>query len=288
MGREVSTRILVLKNNFYRDTGSANEEVLGKYCVLGHFDAFDISAERVVGVEELDTWGYLGENTYRQNHNVNCRMLVCVTEQKEKDREFWAKQAEPFVFITMVRLGEEVPAARRDGIIRALSEEPRQMGYLSYDHSEIIAVTKTDRYSEGMQIVRKLREICSAVKTYTVFGIKEDFLESYEAVKGCVKEEKVCCRLHCMVKNYEKAEGFRRILEEHIRNREASEDLEIRKFETFGGFDWLLEVDNVSLCSVLELYKTKELMTHANNLYSEAFFNIESELLVREGTGSCG
>ncbi len=287
MKREVSTRILLLKNNFYRDMGSTNEEVLGKYCALGHFDAFDISDEKIVKVEELDTWGYLGERTYGQNGNVNCRMLVCVTEQKEKDRDFWMKEAEPLVFITMVRLNEGVLAVKRDGIIEALSKEPKQMGYLSYDHSEIIAVTKTNQYSEGMKTVRKLRKICSAVKTYTIFGIREDILESYEAIMKCVKDEKVCCRLHCMIKNYEKAESFRKILEEHIRNREHSDDIEIRKFEVFGGFDWLLEVDNVSLCSLLELYKTKELLTHANHKYCEAFFNIESEILVWEGNLSC-
>lgn len=288
MKKEVSTRILLLKNNFYRDMGSANEEVLGRYCALGHFDAFDISDEKIVKVEELDTWGYLGEKTYGQNGDVNCRMLVCVTEQKDKDREFWTNESEPLVFITMVRLNEGIMAAKRDGIIEALSKEPKQMGYLSYDHSEIIAVTKTDQYSDGMKNVRRLREICSAVKTYTIFGIRENILESYETIKACVKDEKVCCRLHCMIKNYEKAESFRRILEEHIRNREGLEDLEVRKFETFGGFDWLLEVNNVSLCGLLELYKTKELLTHANNKYCEAFFNIESEILVWEGNRSCG
>lgn len=208
MEREVSTRILLLKNNFYRDTGDTDEEVLGKYCALGHFDAFDISDERVVDVEELDTWGDLGEKTYGQNGNVNCRMLVCVTEQREKDRDFWKNQTEPFVFITMVRLSGEVSAAQRDEVITSLSEEPKQMGYLSYDHSEIITVTKTDQYSDGLKSVRKLREICSAVKTYTVLGIREDILESYETITGCVKDEKVCYRLHCMVKNYEKRGSF--------------------------------------------------------------------------------
>lgn len=78
------------------------------------------------------------------------------------------------------------------------------------------------------------------------------------------------------------AEVFKRELEEHIRQRE-SEPVAVCKFETFGGFDWLLEADHVSLCVLLELYKTKKLLTHANTTYSEAFFTVESEILVKEG-----
>lgn len=283
MGKEVSIRILSLKNNFYRDQGNANEQELGKYCALGHFDAFDISDGQIVNVEELDTWKYLGEKTIGQDGDVNCRMLVCVTGQKQKDEEFWASQEKPFVFITMVRMNEGVLADERDQIIEKLSDNSRQMGYLSYDHSEIITVTKTNQYSSGITNVRRLREICRAVKTYTIFGMREDVLKSYETLKDSVINEKICCRLHCMVKNYEKAEGFRVELKKHLEEREGTTDIEIRKFETFGGFDWLLEVEDVSLCSLLELYKTKKLLTHANEKYNEAFFNIESEILVQEG-----
>ncbi|MDE7428907.1 MAG: hypothetical protein K2N00_06510 [Lachnospiraceae bacterium] len=284
MEKNISIRILLLKNNLYQDAGCTCEKALGEYCVLGYFDAFDISDEKEVNLAALDTWGYLGEKTSEQDSNMNCRMLVCVTEQQKEDREFWTNNTDPLVFITMIRLGEGGLVAEGDGIFERLTEMPKRMGYLSYDHSEIIVVTKTNQYSDGMKSVRELRSICNAVKTYTVFGIKEDILDSYETIKNWVKDEIVCCRLRCMVKNYEKMEGFRKVLEEHVKKRNAdSEEIEIRQFEMFGGYDWLIEFDNISICSFLELYKTKELLTHANGEYSEIFFNIESEILIQEG-----
>lgn len=284
MEKKISIRILLLKNNLYQDAGVTSDNALGKYCVLGYFDAFDISDEREVNLATLDTWGYLGEKTSEQDSNMNCRMLVCVTEQQEKDREFWTNRTDSLVFITMVRLGEGGLAAEGDGILEQLTEMPKRMGYLSYDHSEIIVVTKTNQYSDGMKSVRELRNICNAVKTYTVFGIKEEVLESYETIKKCVKDERVCCRLRCMVKNYEKLESFIKILEKYIIERNADpEEIGIRQFEMFGGYDWLIEFDNISICSFLELYKTKELLTHVNEEYSETFYNIESEILIGEG-----
>ena len=43
MDRSISIRILQLKNNFYKDEGSTGQDALGEYCVIGYFDAFDIS-----------------------------------------------------------------------------------------------------------------------------------------------------------------------------------------------------------------------------------------------------
>lgn len=279
MDKKVSIRILQLKNNFYWDNVSEEREALGEYCVIGYFDALDISQENVETVTEINTWAHLGRLTSLHAGIANCRMLVCVTEQQEEDRQFWAEHSDPLFFVTMVRIKAGMSADDMNCIINELGKNKKRIGYLSYDHSEIIVVSRTNRYSEGIKGVKELRNLCGAVKTYTVFAMKEDFLESYESIKRKLIDESVFCRLHCMVKDYAEAEKFLKELEQQL-NKRNGRQIRIRKFETFGGYDWLMEIDDVSISSMLECYKMKNLLTHANKIYNKAFFNIESEILV--------
>lgn len=281
-GNKVSIRILQLKNNFYWDSGGTGRNALGKYCVLGYFDAMDITDAVKVEVTEFNTWKQLGELTSERDNRLSCRTLVCVTEQLDKDEKFWGDASRMFYFITMVRINKTASVEDKWREIEdKLPESENHINYMSYDHSEIIVATKTNTYSEGIKSVKKIRSVCEAVKTYTVFAVKESALESYETIQGRLTEEKVCCRLHCMVRDYAKAEAFRKKLEEHFTERN-DRIIKIRKFETFGGYDWLLEIDDVSIRSVFECYKMGEVLTHSNQDYKEAFFNVESEILTEQ------
>lgn len=281
--KNVSIRILQLKNNFYWNSGETEGEALGEYCVLGYFDALDISEADQANVTGFNTWERLGGLTLKQKNALSCRSLVCVTEQQKKDEAFWNDETRVLYFITMVRINKIASAEDKRREIEkneSLSSE-NHISYLSYDHSEIIVVTKTNTYSEGIRDVKRIREICNAVKTYTVFAVREDALQSYGSIYGKMTQENVCCRLHCMVRDYGKAEKFRKELEAHFSKRNGH-SVEIRKFETFGGCDWLMEVDNVSISSVFECYKMGKMLTHSNENYRESFFNVESEILVKE------
>lgn len=280
--KEVSVRILQLKNNFYWNSGGTNGESVGKYCVLGYFDALDTASAEKVEVTKFDTWKQLGELTINQDSALSYRTLVCVTEDQEKDIMFWDDETYVLYFITMVRLDKTMWAESEwSEIVCELPGEENHINYLSYDHSEIIAVTKTNTYSEGIKNVRQIRKVCKAVKTYTVFAVKEDILHSYDDIRKKLTDENVCCRFHCMVKDYEKAEAFRKTLERRFFERNMHL-VKIRKFDTFGGYDWLLEIDNVSIRSVFEYYNIGDILTHSNADYKEAFFNVESEILIEE------
>lgn len=282
MEKEVYIRILQLKNNFYRDNGRPEGKPLGNYCVLGYFDAFDMLEERNVSTTKFNTWEHLGELTSQMDGTANCRMLVCVTDRQDKDHDFWEKHDAPLYFITMIRVDKaKIPADKLDEFMKDLNREPNQISYLSFDHSEIIVVRKTVQYSTGFRSVNELRKRSDVVKTYTIFATLEESLQTYESIKEKVADEKVCCRLHCMVKSETKAEIFKKELEKLLNSRSSGKKIEVRKFETLGVYDWLMEVDDVSIWSVLECYKMGNLLTHANERYNEAFYNIESEILVR-------
>jgi len=281
--KEVSVRILQLKNNFYWNSGGTDGKALGPYCVLGYFDALDITMADKVEVTSFNTWEQLGKLTFERDNALSCRTLVCVTEQQEKDETFWSDETYVLYFITMVRINKAAGVKDKWGKIEEeLQRSENHINYLSYDHSEIIVVTKTNTYSDGIKNMKRIRKACEAVKTYTVFAVKEDVLQSYEKIQKKLFPENVCCRLHCMVRDYAKAETFRRKMERRFSQRNRR-PVKIRRYEMFGGYDWLLEIDDVSISSVFECYKMGEMLTHSNECYKEAFFNVESEILVEEG-----
>lgn len=282
--KEASIRILQLKNNFYWNNEGTNQEALGEYCVLGYFDALDITKADKAEVTEFDTWEQLGELAFNRESTLSCRTLVCVTEQQEKDEAFWNDKTRALYFIVLVRINQNASVEEKWGEIENsnLLKSENYINYLSYDHSEIIVVTKTNTYSEGIKSVKLIREVCEAVKTYTVFAVRESVLQSYDDIQAKLSQENVWCRLHCMVRDYAKAEIFRQKLEERFTNRN-NRAINICKFETFGGDDWLLEIDDVSIASVFECYKMGEMLTHSNEDYTAAFFNVESEILIEEG-----
>lgn len=287
MDQEAYIRILQLKNNFYQDEGKGGHNPLGSYCVLGYFDAFDISNVQKVSTTEFNTWESLGKLTVDMDGTANCRMLVCVTERPEKDKVFWEEKSDALFLITMIKLNRAVGLTERlEEFMSEIFDKPKQIGYLSYDHSEIIVVTKTNMYSDGIARVNELRKNKGVVKTYTVFAVLETYLKSYKMIKDVLIDEKVFCRLHCMVKNEDDAETFRIALEKQV-NARNEETIRVRKFRTLGANDWLMEINNVSICSILECYKTGNLLTHTNEQYNKAFYNIESEILVTGENDGC-
>lgn len=282
MDEIVSLRILQLKNNFYWDNASTERKALGKYCVIGYFDAFDISEAKIVNVSEINIWDQLSILTSQLDGTMNCRMMVCITQQQKEDKAFWEDQSDMLFFVTMVMVRADVSTDKMNNIVAELGKTKKRIVYWSYDHSEIIVIAKTNRYSDGIRGVKELRNMFGAVKTYTVFAVMEKYLESYELIQTKLEDEKVFCRLHCMVKDYEEAEKFRVVLEQQV-SKHNKKQIRIRKFETFGDCDWLMELDDVSICSIFECYKMNNLLTHTNEAYNNAFFNIESEIFVEEG-----
>ena len=60
------------------------------------------------------------------------------------------------------------------------------------------------------------------------------------------------------------------------------EDLEIKCFKTLGNSDLLIEIPKVSLKKLLKCYKMGEVLTHTDEDYQKAFFNIASSILSTE------
>lgn len=284
----MKVRILQLKNNFYRDERLPKEykrkRPLGAFCVLGYFDALEIRTP--IKGQDQKIWDLLSKVSINQlDGSANLRTLVCLTSDAQKDSDFWKRNAtEPFYFISMIRVDKKKVSA--DNILNNIDNLNKNsknlIAYLAYDHSEVIIVNKTKRYSEGVHKVTEFRENYKAFKMYTIFSIREDFLGSKKGIADKMEDEKVCCRLRAIVKDFGLADAFFDRLQKILEKKNGM-PIAMRRYDTLGSGDVLVEISNVSLCSILECYAMGKILTHTNIAYEDAFFNIESEILIKRG-----
>lgn len=272
-------RRIQLKNNLYLDGGSSNSEPLGEYCVFGYFDAMSIGRKEN---GESGAWKVLSEGVIREiDGRCSVRSLLCVSGDEEKDKIFWKtdiqKVSYPLLFVSIIRLKEPIEITAIREKMDELNQLETGMAYFSYEHSELIAFFKTNKYSEGHKFCKKLHNMFQIYKMYTIFSVKEETLESYNKVKKEIIEEKVDCRLRAVVKDWSKLhemkEKLRDALEEETGFRPS-----VSERHMMGNADVLFEMNSVSIQKLLTCYKTNELLTHSNPYYQKVFYNIETEI----------
>ena len=278
-------RIIQLINNFYHDNLVMDEqsrlEPLGQFSVFGYFDALDI-----YDVDEKEgIWKALSELSQKHlDKKNNRRNLICINNDEETDRMFWKNREDfRFLFITLIRIKDTKPDQLLEKINQMNSDSKRDRydccSYLSYDHCEAVIVRESDQFSTGLKKVKELRRIFHTFKMYTIFAVNEKLLQNSQIIDSAIKDDCVNLRLRCIVKDFMAAERYMCDMEKILRNSNPS--MEFGRHETFGSSDWLVEINNISLCSILEHYKMGGLFTHTKKEYENAFFNIESEILLK-------
>jgi len=283
----MSIRVLQWINNFYCDNGTKKEhgrEVpLGEFCALGYFDALSVELPFVHLQKEIKTWDTLSELSAKKLDGAcSRRNIVCIPQDKERDIKFWNhKGTPPLYFISMLRINKEYysPSQMLQDMKNLEEADPDAVTYCTYNHSEAIIVKRTDCYSSGINHILSLRDRFSAFKVYTILVIRESILESRDHITRTVAEEQIDCRLHCAVKDYREAELFYKSLKETLADYEGHK-INSRRYDTLGSFDWRIEIDQISIHTMLSCYKMGNILTHSHPLFENAFFNIETEILV--------
>lgn len=276
--------MIQLRNSFYRDEPEMLEEqdrktALGSYCVLGYFDALEIHP-----AEEPDKiWSKRSQISMEKSiKRCNSRVLVCISMNDSYDEEFWREQNQkPFYFTSLVRVRQE--KLKSEDLTEKLKEinqmdpdpsKNNEIGYLSYDHSEVVVIYKTDRYSDGMSHIAELKNRFSILKMYTIFAISERVLQTDDVLESEIREEQLDVRFHAKIKDFQNAENFYSKLKKELQEI----NVPIYRYDTLGGNDWLMEADGLSLHWLLKNYRMGNLLTHTNEEYEKAFFNLETEM----------
>lgn len=287
-------RVIQLINNYFKDKNDINENrtnALGEYCTFGYFDALHVEKEReLYDTEDNLIWKNIDEiavNTL--DGTCNRRNLVCIVEEEDKDIRFWNRAEEsPYLFISLISIKhglEPIMAIQKK--MAAMSDDETAMLYYSYNHSELVIAKLAKSYIAGMRFVLEQRKQFNALNMYSIFSVREAILKPEAEIQNEIECEKVKVRLRLMIKNDREIDGFLQSLWETLFKRETqtNETFQTKSFEKFytlGSSDMVVEIDSVEMYKLLSCYGMGNLLTHTNEQFEKAVYNIETEILIKD------
>ena len=181
--------------------------------------------------------------------------------------------------LTQIRAIEEQIESRYDKAVECIC-------YFTLDSNDLILCLKCAAYREGVICIADLYETVQATavdnnkirKIHTIFSVQQEYLEQIgkdddAGEKEC--EALVTCQMSCMIKDRKYVEEFERELSLKLGKTYT-------KSRIMGGNDVVYRYCGVEASRLFRLYKKDGLLTHTNNLYSAAFYNINTEVTIQE------
>jgi len=287
----VKVRAIQLLNDYYKDKIEIDNppKPLGTYCTLGYFDAMEIISIKVDGnINEKGVLRSVSDDAMsRYDGTCNRRNIICVLNEnrpeyniEDKDEKFW-KNAEkkPYLFVTMIRVKHDNPQAEQElqNQMNNLNSKEDTIAYYSYTHSEVIVIQCGNRYRKCSEPIFSAKKSLKAFKTFSVFGVREDVLEHCNDIE----DENVCVRMSAIIRDWDNAHAFVKNLCQYFyeSKEEEKNKFHFSAYDTLGERDMIIEISNISIKKVLPCYRMGEIMTHANQQYHDAFFNVETEII---------
>lgn len=261
------------------DNNTTNNKPLGVYCAFGYHDAISVS----VPEEIKDSYSICDNKSQSVTDHVDgtytIEALSCLfsSTYAKKEESFWnLEDSLQYRFITVIRIGEDVQKEKIQKVIDDYNSKSDVMVYYSLEHCELLTVIRTDSYVAGMEMVKEICGNFSTSKSFTIFAIPEEALKS----KDNFNTENVDVLLKCSIKNYECAEQY---FEELIKILQKHNDnFSFDKYDIFGEYDIIIIIKDIQLREILPLYSMGEILTHSNEEYNEAFYNIETSFICRK------
>lgn len=277
-------KVMQLVNNIYRDEIPNGESVnpLGDYCAFGYFDALRFGEGQTIRVQpgnRAHVWDVINDTAVQSlDGRHKFRNLVGIIDDEEKYDEFERLAKEfPFLFLSLIRcrLEEETEIS---ALVKSINQNERMICFLPYEHSEMMVLTLQNSYGGGIQDLLNIRDqLCDKLKnvfrTYTVFTVREDVLESEDILIGSgVTDQPVQVQLKMNIKDNKKAEAFVRELKKEFNGAKAEWT------NILGDYDIVLWIPEICLCKLLPYYYTGKMLTHMYSQYNESLYNLETEI----------
>lgn len=86
--------------------------------------------------------------------------------------------------------------------------------------------------------------------------------------------------MKCSIKNYECAEQYFEELIKILQN--DNDNFSFEKYDIFGEYDIIIIIKDIQIREILPLYSMGEILTHSNEEYNKAFYNIETSFICRK------
>ena len=284
-------RTIQMISNTYEYLIKDSQTVSGKYCVFGPFDAMNIEdSTRQWDAQEnrRDIRDYTrGMTLSHCDGKSNRNDIICVfpePEEKEEQEFIDKMNMAPYLFLSFLLLdhGDQSGSEKIKSELNNINNLGDCRAYLTFGKNEIILLHYCNSYTKGMRKMLHNHTYFSLSKASTIFSVREDALDIQTSFHKQVDyEEMVSCRFRGVMKNTGDSEKYIWKLKKNIQNDLKNSD-DFRWYDVIGGTDKLIEIDNYPLEKLLPLYKKGNLLTHSNKDYFQAWYNIETEIMVKK------
>lgn len=297
-------RLIQLRSNFISESPQPILEA--EYCAFGYFDGIETKR-----LKKCNDWNevlkeYMTEQSKSLRGVYSVFDLLCIywddsmyqkqqsrdnKTGEDKDLQFWANK-NPYLFISMIRFQKRFKdvLSQIKKIEDKIAEKYSNVEcicYFTLDSNDFILCLKCQRYSEGAGCISELYELIHSIegfenqvrKIHTIFSAFQEHLDELGKGQSELGREEpgdvISCQMCCMIKNRLKVEAFETAL---------SEALGVNRMQNriMGGNDLVYMYDGIIPDQLFGLYARDGLLTHTNELYSEAFYNINTTIAIKE------
>lgn len=281
-------RVFEFENSYIGENGQA---VDAEYNLFGYFDGLTMRKFHDNLIDDFYTQ-FQALQLKRLEKKCDYFDIVGFCVDEIYDEEFWRKGGEPYIFISCVRLKK--PSGKLTEIIFKLESRYNGIGYTSVDNSDFIFCIRRENYVDGYKCLKEYFSYIKSIdvtndieKLFSVVAISQALLDilnhkekgrwNTEDIQNAqiefsmLKEEKISCSLRALIKNIDKTKDFVDALKKNLQT-------DIQDFVIVGSEDLQLELHGISSLEFLSLYGFKGLLTHDDSTYSNAFYNIKTEI----------
>lgn len=274
-------RLFQFKNNFI---GAESKQVEATYSALGYFDGLDLGDVKENG--DLEREELLSDPFRFLIRDKKALLEECdyfnVAGIAEDEGDFWETEELPFIFISFIRMNKRSQNIKRiiEGIEENIRVEGEKKGkcYRTYDNSDLIICLRTKKYSLGYHYIENYRNLIQGMdqgnylqKSFSICVLKQNILDDILNKAELIEDEEISCNLRCLIRDLGKAHDFCEDLKRQGFN--------VQNYGVLGSEDWVINIKNIRMVSLLDMYKTDGRFTHKK--YKDAFMNIMTEILVK-------
>ncbi len=250
------------------------------YCAFDSLDGIQVESAIYVGEgRDKNTQDSMLEKVWKHQVGIVQKFQGTYAAQiiyamchsdKAKEKEFWEQDELPFTFFCRMQFRGNLAKLRenKENLEKCLqvNEKISSWIYLTYDNSDLLIVIKAVSYAEGAGIINAMHqdvnfsfdkdEVCALKNSFTVFGLKQKFIDETEDEEIRNKLNKdVIDEVHITI--IEKKSIDSELLKQYF-NNELKKDLNCKHIPILGADDDLFICSSIGWGDFLYLYRSQK------------------------------
>lgn len=291
---------MIRRFKFYNNIIGENVSMVPtEYCVWGYYDGVQIDLYNSLKEINNTPDSNLMHTHTKELKNEIYEIYELTGFRNEPDNFFWEKPEFPYIFLSCLRFKKK--SSNLEAIINCF-ENDGMICYCTLDNSDLIICYRTSSFRYGMNIVKKYNERVQLLEpnngvniSFSTLIIAQNFLEElYYLVKKTDHTESDQILAALKKKFYFESEEFSVLLRLNVKDfgslnkfnkklQMCFPNIKIDRFLLLGNTDAAFFLKKVNSILFLCQFSKYGFLVHSNDIYREAVYNVQSEILIQEG-----